>query len=89
MGIRSNSIAAGLLALSARSSESQFSNQCAWGLSLRKHVKTDGQIRAACSDGRTYCFSTEAAMASFLRDSGNNAKKAREAFGYPCAARLR
>lgn len=77
-----NSIAEGLLAFSESSAKVQFASFCAWGLSHRRRVKTAGQIKARCADGRTYCFSTESAKEAFLMDSAENASKAKVAYGY-------
>lgn len=59
----------------------EFNDECAWGLANGKHVKTDCSVNMKDSKGRTYCFSSADAKASFLKDTKGNMKKAEKAFG--------
>lgn len=73
--------AAALLACSVSAFAGEFKNECAWGLSNGKHVSTDCSVNALGKDGKTYCFSTEKARESFMKDPVAHAKKATEVFG--------
>ena len=75
------SIAAGLLALSASAFAGEFKDECAWGLANDKHVKTDCNVNMLGADGKTYCFSSDKAKESFMKDPVLNTKKAKETFG--------
>ena len=59
----------------------QFDNQCAWGLANGKHVMTDCKVSMTREDGKTYCFSSDKAMAAFMKDPPRNMSKAKETFG--------
>ena len=58
--------------------QAQFGGQCAEGLAEGKHVPTTCNISWKDKDGKTYCFSSAAAKASFLQDSSANLQKARD-----------
>ena len=73
--------AATLLAFSISSQAGEFKDECAWGLANDKHVATDCKVNALGKDGKTYCFSSESARTSFMKDPIVNAKKAGEVFG--------
>ncbi|HZP88458.1 MAG TPA: hypothetical protein VFB54_16725 [Burkholderiales bacterium] len=62
---------------SALAANGEFNNECAYGLSLGKHVKTDCSVQEAI-DGKTYCFSSAEAKTKFLQDAKGNLKKAQE-----------
>ena len=59
----------------------EYNNECAWGLANGKHVQTDCSINMTGSDGKTYCFSSDKAMANFMKDSPRNLSKAKETYG--------
>jgi len=76
-------VIAAALALFAGSSfaaTGEFNNECAYGLSLGKHVKTDCSVSEKI-DGNTYCFSSAEAKNKFMADAGGNMRKAQETFG--------
>jgi YHS domain-containing protein len=54
----------------------EFPGLCAMGLALGKEVQTDSHIVAQI-DGMDYCFSSEAAKATFMKDPEGNLAKAR------------
>ena len=59
----------------------EYGNECAWGLANGKHVQTNCSINMTGSDGKTYCFSSDKAMAAFMKDPPRNMSKAKETFG--------
>jgi YHS domain-containing protein len=65
----------------------EFDNNCAMGL-CRKEAKVpcDPTITAAFN-GKHYCFSSEEARATFMKDAEANAKKAHEVWGRANALR--
>ncbi len=81
MRLSTMAIGAGLLAFSVSASAGEFGNQCSWGLANDKHVKTDCKINATREDGKTYCFSSDKAMESFMKDVPTNMAKAKEMYG--------
>jgi hypothetical protein len=58
--------------------QAQFGGQCVEGLSQGQHVMTSCALTWTDKDGKTYCFSTPAAKASFLKDPAANLQKARD-----------
>lgn len=58
----------------------EFNDECAYGLSLGKHVKTDCSVHEKIGT-KTYCFSSAEAKTKFMADSKGNMKKAEETFG--------
>ena len=62
-------------------SKGEFNNDCAWGLTLGKQVKTDCSINYTDkTSGKTYCFSALQAKQEFMKDPASNAKKAAKRF---------
>ena len=59
----------------------EYGNECAWGLANGKHVQTNCSINMTGSDGKTYCFSNDKAMAAFMKDAPRNLSKAKETYG--------
>jgi len=59
----------------------EYGNECAWGLANGKHVQTNCSINMTGSDGKTYCFSSDKAMAAFMKDPPRNMSKAKETYG--------
>ncbi|MBY0515954.1 MAG: hypothetical protein K2P81_03525 [Bacteriovoracaceae bacterium] len=58
----------------------EFDGHCANGLCLKKmKVKCDPTITAAYK-GKHYCFSSEEARDTFMKDIDNNVKKAHESW---------
>jgi YHS domain-containing protein len=55
----------------------QFGGECAQGLAEGKHVATDCKTTWTDKDGKTYCFSTEAAKKVFLENSAESLERAR------------
>lgn len=64
----------------ARASEPEFGGECVMGLAEGKRIKTSCNVKWDDSAGKTYCFSTEDAKASFLKDPQANLQKAKEHF---------
>ena len=60
---------------------SQFNNECAWGLANGKHVTTNCAVNMTGEDGKTYCFSNDKAMAAFMKDPTKNMNSATKTFG--------
>lgn len=58
----------------------EFSDECAYGLSQGKHVKTDCSVSEKIGT-KTYCFSSAEAKSKFMSDAKGNMKKAEETFG--------
>jgi YHS domain-containing protein len=59
-------------------SEAEFGGQCPEALSEGQHVMTSCAITWTGKDGKTYCFSTEAAKASFLKNPDEKLARARD-----------
>jgi len=55
----------------------EYNNMCTYGLSQGKQVKTDCSVSATLQ-GKTYCFSSGDAMASFMQDYKANLTKAND-----------
>lgn len=66
-------------ASTAIAASGEFKNECALGLALGKHVKTDCSVNST-ADGKVYCFSSEDAKAMFSKDPKGNMMKAQEFF---------
>ncbi len=64
----------------------EFDDYCAMGLAEGQTAKTDCSVNWIDSDGRVYCFSSEASKAAFLKDPAGNLQKAREFFASKQAA---
>ena len=62
----------------ASASQVQFGGQCTQGLAEGKHVQTNCEVTWADKDGKTYCFSSEAAKKAFLENPTANLQKARD-----------
>lgn len=58
----------------------EFNDECAYGLSQGKHVKTDCSVSEKIGT-KTYCFSSAEAKTKFMSDSKAHMKKAEETFG--------
>jgi YHS domain-containing protein len=56
----------------------QFGGQCTEGLASSRHVMTDCSTNWTDKDGKTYCFSSDAAKKSFLENPTENLQKARD-----------
>lgn len=69
-----------LFAGAAFAAQGEFNNECAYGLSQGKHVKTDCAVSEKIGT-KTYCFSSQEAKNKFMADSKGNMKKAEETFG--------
>jgi YHS domain-containing protein len=65
-------------AADAASSTAQFGGQCAEGLAEGQHVKTNCTTTWIDKDGKTYCFSSEAAKKTFLQSPVENLRRAQE-----------
>jgi YHS domain-containing protein len=59
-------------------SNAEFGGQCPEALSEGQHVMTNCSITWTDKDGKTYCFSTEAAKKSFLLNPAEKLQRARE-----------
>lgn len=59
----------------------EYNNECAWGLANGKHVETDCKVNMTREDGKTYCFSSDKAMANFMKEPQRNMSKAKETYG--------
>ena len=59
----------------------EYGNECAWGLANGKHVQTNCSINMTGSNGKTYCFSSDQAMAAFMKNPSRNMSKAKEPSG--------
>jgi YHS domain-containing protein len=56
----------------------EFDDSCTMGLASGQMVKTDCSVSWTDSDGKVYCFSSEASKEAFLKAPGENLKKARD-----------
>ncbi|HEY3808442.1 MAG TPA: hypothetical protein VGL50_00770 [Steroidobacteraceae bacterium] len=56
----------------------QFGGQCTEGLASSRHVMTNCSTNWVDKDGKTYCFSSDAAKKSFLENPTENLQKARD-----------
>jgi YHS domain-containing protein len=68
---------AAMLCFAAAAAAGQFNNECAYGLSLGMHVKTDCSVNTRI-DGKTYCFSSGESRSRFMADAAGNLKKAQQ-----------
>ncbi len=59
----------------------EYGNECAWGLANGKHVETNCAVNMTREDGKTYCFSSDKAMANFMKEPSRNMSKAKETYG--------
>ena len=64
-----------LLGMATVAMAGEYDNMCTYGLSQGKQVKTDCSVSASLA-GKTYCFSSADAMASFMTDYKTNMSKA-------------
>jgi len=60
--------------------DGEFDNSDAMGLASGKMVKTDCSVNWKAPDDNVYCFSTEEAKATFLKNPDENIQKAKEFF---------
>jgi YHS domain-containing protein len=56
----------------------QFGGQCTEGLAEGRHVMTDCAVTWTDTDGKVYCYSSEAAKKSFLENPSANMQRAHE-----------
>lgn len=56
----------------------EFDGACAMGLASGQMVKTDCSVNWTGTDGKTYCFGSEASKEAFLQDPAGNLKQARD-----------
>ena len=66
---------AALLSTAAIAGTGAYDNMCAMGLALGKQIKTDCSISGMIG-GQQYCFGSEEAKASFMKDPDANLAKA-------------
>lgn len=64
-----------LLTGTAFAATGEFDNMCTMGLAMGKEVKTDCTISGQI-DGKTYCFGSEVAKTTFMKDPKGNLAKA-------------
>jgi len=69
-----------LLASASYAATGEFSQECAYGLSMGKHVATDCTVNEKIG-GKTYCFSSAEAKSKFMADASGNMAKAEETYG--------
>ena len=62
----------------ATKSDVQFGGQCVEGLAQGEHVMTNCSTQWTDKDGKTYCFSNEAAKKTFLENPTANLQKAQD-----------
>lgn len=55
----------------------EYGDMCTMGLALGKEVKTDCSINGQIG-GKTYCFGSEAAKTTFMKDPQGNLAKAQD-----------
>jgi len=73
--IKSTFAGALLLGMATAAMAGEYDNMCTYGLSQGQQVKTDCSVSASLA-GKTYCFSSADAMASFMKDQKANMAKA-------------
>jgi YHS domain-containing protein len=73
----SSAMSAGALAAAASPAQSEFGGQCVEALAEGRHVMTDCSTSWTDKDGKTYCFSGDAAKKSFLEKPAENLQSAR------------
>ncbi len=66
---------AALLGLSTAAFAGEYDNMCAMGLAMGKEIKTDCTISGDIG-GKTYCFGSEEAKTTFMKDPDGNLAKA-------------
>lgn len=59
----------------------EFGNECAWGLASGGHFQTNCSVNMTGENGKTYCFSSDKAMESYLKDRSGNLGKATKTYG--------
>jgi YHS domain-containing protein len=64
-----------MLATAAVAATGEYDNMCTMGLAMGKEVKTDCSISGQI-DGKTYCFGSEEAKTTFMKDPKGNLAKA-------------
>lgn len=76
-GLYFTSVLAGaaMLTTAAIAGSGQYDNMCAMGLAMGKQVKTDCSISGQIG-GQTYCFGSQEAKSSFMKDADANVAKA-------------
>ncbi len=57
--------------------QAEFGGQCVEGLSEGHHIMTDCSVTWTDKDGKVYCFKSEDAKATFLKDTKQNLEHAR------------
>jgi len=76
MANRSHAADAGAAPAAAATPQAEFGGQCAEGLAEGQHVKTTCTTTWTDKDGKTYCFSNEAAKKTFLQNPVENLQRA-------------
>lgn len=66
---------AALLGLSTAAFAGEYDNMCAMGLAMGKEIATDCTISGDIG-GKTYCFGSEEAKTTFMKDPDGNLAKA-------------
>lgn len=61
--------------------KAEYNNECAWGLANGQHVQTSCAVNMTGENGKTYCFSSDKAMAAFMKDPARNMSKADSTYG--------
>jgi YHS domain-containing protein len=64
-----------MLATAAIAATGEYDNMCTMGLAMGKEVKTDCSINGQIG-GKTYCFGSEEAKTTFMKDPKGNLAKA-------------
>ena len=62
-------------ATTAYAATGEFSNMCSWGLANHKDVATDCSVNSSIA-GKTYCFSSQDAKGTFMKNPTANLAKA-------------
>jgi YHS domain-containing protein len=65
------------LSTAAFAAKGEYDDMCTMGLALGKEVKTDCSINGQIG-GKTYCFGSEDAKVTFMKDPQGNLAKAQE-----------
>ena len=63
------------MATAALAVTGEYDNMCTMGLALGKDIKTDCSINATIQ-GKTYCFGSDEAKTTFMKDPTGNLAKA-------------
>lgn len=61
--------------------KAEYNNECAWGLANGQRVQTSCAVNMTGENGKTYCFSSDKAMAAFMKDPARNMSKADSTYG--------